>query len=47
MNYIQSLGGFGAIETYEKELVDYVLEKIKDFPDSIQLIGSRNAKNRL
>lgn len=47
MNYIQSLGGFGAIETYEKELVDYVLEKIKDFPDSIQLIGSRNAKYRL
>lgn len=47
MNYIESLGGFEAIEVYEKELIEYVLKKIQDIPDWIHLIGSQNAKNRL
>ena len=47
MNYIESIGGFSAIEEYEKELIDYVLWKIKDLPGGVRLLGSRIAKNRL
>ncbi len=45
--YIESIGGFAAIEQYEKVLVAYTLEKIKTLPQSVRLIGSYMAQNRL
>ena len=47
MDYVESIGGFAVIEAYEKELVDYTLEKIKDLPEGVHLLGSPVAKNRL
>jgi cysteine desulfurase/selenocysteine lyase len=47
LEYIESIGGFSKIESYEKSLVEYTLAKIKNLPSEIQLIGSFDTKNRL
>lgn len=47
LEYIESIGGFHAIEKYEKELVEYALEKIKNLPKWTHLIGSNHPENRL
>ncbi len=47
LNYIESIGGFVAIEKYERELVLYTLEKIKKLPKWVHLLGSHTSKNRL
>ena len=47
MEYIESIGGHDAIEKYEQDLTEYALEKIKNLPKNIHLIGSKTTKNRL
>ena len=47
MEYIESIGGYDAIEKYEQGLTEYALEKIKSLPKNIHLIGSKTTKNRL
>lgn len=47
LEYIESIGGFATIEKYEQELVEYTLEKIRELPSSIRLIGSKSPENRL
>lgn len=47
LEYIESIGGYRAIEAYEKELVEYALAKIAMLPHEIRLIGPKDAKNRL
>jgi cysteine desulfurase/selenocysteine lyase len=47
LDYIESIWGFEVIEKYEQELVAYTLEKIKNLPKWIRLIGSNKQENRL
>jgi cysteine desulfurase/selenocysteine lyase len=47
LQYIESIGGFQAIEKYEKGLVEYTLKQIKDLPKWIRLLGSSIPENRL
>lgn len=35
------------LERYEKNLVEYTLEKIKNLPEHIRLLGSKNPENRV
>ena len=47
LEYIESIGGFRAIEKYERELTEYALEKIRELPPTIRLIGPLEADLRL
>lgn len=47
LQYIESIGWFQSIEKYEKELLEYTLEKIKNLPKWMHLIGSQSSDNRL
>jgi cysteine desulfurase/selenocysteine lyase len=47
LDYIDSIGGFSAIEKYEIGLVEYALQKIKNLPKWMNLIGSHFPDNRL
>ncbi len=47
LKYIESIGGYEVVEKYEKELTEYALEKIKNLPQNIHLIGSSISENRL
>ncbi len=47
LEYIESIGGFGAIGKYERELTEYALEQFAQLPSSIRLLGSKNPENRL
>jgi cysteine desulfurase / selenocysteine lyase len=47
LEYIDSIGGFEAIEAYEKELTKYALERFATLPSHIRLLGSKNPENRL
>jgi selenocysteine lyase/cysteine desulfurase len=44
--YIESIGGYETIEQVEEELVEYFLEKAKNFPQ-MNIIGSTQIKNRV
>jgi len=44
--YIDEIGGFEKIEEIEEELVEYFLDKLKNF-ENIELIWSYNKKNRV
>lgn len=45
--YIESIGGYSEIEKYENSLVVYALEKIRELPPSVKLIGPKDPKLRL
>lgn len=47
LEYIDSIGGYEAVEQYEKELTEYALEQFATLPSNIRLIGSKNPENRL
>jgi cysteine desulfurase / selenocysteine lyase len=47
LEYIESIWGYEVIEKYERELVEHTLEKIKELPPSVRLIGPTDAKDRL
>ncbi len=47
LDYIDSIGGFEVVEKYERELTEYALEKFKNLPAGIRLLGSLESKNRL
>lgn len=47
LEYIDSIGGYEQIEKYEKDLVEYALQKFSNLPSNIHLIGSKNIENRL
>jgi cysteine desulfurase/selenocysteine lyase len=47
LEYIDSIGGFEAIESYEKELTEYALERFVTLPPHIHLLGSKTSENRL
>lgn len=47
LEYIEQIGGYGAVEKYEKNLVEYALEKFASLPENIVLLGSKSAENRL
>lgn len=47
LEYIESIGGYEAIENYENELTSYALEKLQNLPSHIHVIGSKSQKNRL
>lgn len=47
LEYIESIGGYEAIEKYERELTKYALEKIKNLPQGVSLIGSKRESHRL
>lgn len=47
LEYMESIGGYTEIEKYENSLTEYTLEKIKNLPKNIHLIGSKNSHNRL
>ena len=47
LDYIDSIGGFPAIEQYEQDLTAYALELFATLPSGIRLIGSQNPENRL
>jgi len=44
--YIEYIGWFQKIEEIEEELIDYFLEKIKNY-ENIEIIGSNKKKNRV
>ena len=45
--YIESIGGYSVMEQYEQALVEYALEKIRELPNSVKLIGPMDASLRL
>ncbi len=47
LGYIESIGWYPAIETYERSLVEYALSKIATLSHEIRLIGPKDATNRL
>ncbi len=47
LEYIDSIGGFEVIESYERELTTYALECFKKLPSWIRLLGSEKGENRL
>lgn len=47
LEYIDSIGGYEAVEKYEKELTEYALEQFSTLPSKIRLIGGKNPENRL
>jgi cysteine desulfurase / selenocysteine lyase len=47
LDYIDSIGGYETIESYEKELTEYALERFATLPSSIRLLGGKNPENRL
>lgn len=47
LEYIESIGGYPAIELYEKDLVEYALSKIAMLPHEIRLIGPKDPEDRL
>jgi cysteine desulfurase / selenocysteine lyase len=47
LDYIDSIGGYEAVEQYEKELTEYALGQFSTLPSSIRLIGSKKSENRL
>lgn len=47
LEYVDSIGGYEQIEKYEKDLVEYALQKFSNLPSNIHLIGSKNIENRL
>lgn len=47
LEYIESTGGFEAIEKYERELTEYALEQFKNLPPWIRLLGSKKSEHRL
>lgn len=47
LEYIDSIGGYEQIEKYEKDLVEYALQKFSNLPSNIHLIGSKISENRL
>ncbi|MBP9779449.1 aminotransferase class V-fold PLP-dependent enzyme [Candidatus Gracilibacteria bacterium] len=47
LNYIDSIGGFKAIESYEKDLTEYALSQFEGLPAGIHLLGSKSYHNRL
>lgn len=47
MDYIDSIWGYTTLESYERELVEYALEKFKELPSSIRLLGSTSEDHRL
>lgn len=44
--YIEDIGWFEKIEEIEEELIEYFLEKVKDY-ENIEIIGSHKKKNRV
>lgn len=46
LEYIESIGGYEAIQQYEKHLVEYALERIQK-NDNIDLFGQTTSENRL
>ncbi|MDD3794032.1 MAG: cysteine desulfurase [Candidatus Gracilibacteria bacterium] len=44
--YIEDIGGFEKIEEIEEELIEYFLERLKDY-ENIEIIGSHKKKNRV
>ncbi len=47
LEYIDSIGGYAAVEHYERELTEYALEQFGTLPSTIRLIGSKKSENRL
>jgi selenocysteine lyase/cysteine desulfurase len=47
LDYIDSIGGYETIESYEKELTEYALERFASLPSGIRLLGSKKSENRL
>ncbi|MBP6981635.1 aminotransferase class V-fold PLP-dependent enzyme [Candidatus Gracilibacteria bacterium] len=50
LEYIDSIGGYGVIEKYERELVEYALNRFQEsgmYEKGIRLIGSKNPDHRL
>jgi cysteine desulfurase/selenocysteine lyase len=47
LEYLESIGGYRAIEAHERELTEHVLSRIADLPSSIRLLGSHTAEHRL
>lgn len=47
LEYIESVGWYEAIESYEKELVEYTLKALENLPSSVRLVGPKDSKNRL
>jgi len=47
LHYIDSIGGYETIESYEKELTEYALERFASLPSGIRLLGSKKSENRL
>lgn len=47
LEYIDSIGGYEAVEQYEKELTEYALAQFATLPESIGLLGSKKPENRL
>lgn len=46
LEYIESIGGFSAIENYEKSLVRYIFKKCENLPKGVRLVGEQT-ENRL
>ena len=47
LEYIDSIGGFEVVETYERELTAYALTLFESLPSWIKLLGSKEVRNRL
>lgn len=50
LDYIDSIGGYEAIEKHERELIEYALDRFQKsgmYEKGVRLIGSKNPENRL
>lgn len=47
LDFLDEIGGYETMETYERELLTYTLEKIRNLPNSVRLIGPKNEKDRI
>jgi len=47
LRYIDRIGGYGTIQQIERENIAYVLEKVKDLPEWIRLVGTSDVDGRV
>lgn len=47
IEYMDSIGGYAAIEKYENELAEYTLKRFAEMSATVTLIGPTNAEQRI
>lgn len=47
LRYMESIGGYEAIQNHENELIEYILARCQALPSGVYLVGPKTKKNRL